>query len=189
MLEDRVVILQSSGFLEEALCSAFEESGANVVRIRSAPGIYNVEFEKAITRYPHLDILVNDASYSSFPKICFDMGLIEHMLNQGNCKVISILPSFWVINELFEPELSSSLAGIIGFMKAAARKYAKAGVYCNLVMHGYIEGMGDIGKQESIPLGRFAKPEEIVNVILFLARNATYMTGQTINVDGGLSMV
>ena len=90
---------------------------------------------------------------------------------------------------------SSSKAGLIGFTKSIAKEFAAKGVRCNAVCPGFIDTAmtralkDDIKKnyQEQIPLKRFGLIEEVANVVLFLLSSASsYVTGETIKIDGGM---
>jgi 2-hydroxycyclohexanecarboxyl-CoA dehydrogenase len=99
---------------------------------------------------------------------------------------------------------SAAKAGVIGFTKAIARESARYRVRCNAVAPGPIETpllnaaaevLGEIGERlkqamvNSTALGRSGEPEEVAAAIAFLASDdASYVTGQTLNISGGLSM-
>ena len=99
---------------------------------------------------------------------------------------------------------SAAKAGVIGFTKAIAREAARYRVRCNAVAPGPIETpllnsaplmLGEIGERlkqamvNATALGRSGEPEEVAAAIVFLAsEDASYVTGQTLNVSGGLSM-
>jgi 2-hydroxycyclohexanecarboxyl-CoA dehydrogenase len=99
---------------------------------------------------------------------------------------------------------SAAKAGVIGFTKAIAREAARYRVRCNAVAPGPIETpllnsaplmLGEIGQRlkqamvNATALGRSGQPEEVAAAIAFLAgEDASYVTGQTLNVSGGLSM-
>ena len=92
---------------------------------------------------------------------------------------------------------AASKAGIIGFTKSVAREVAQRGITANAVAPGYVETeltgslpeevKGQIRSQ--VPMGRFGEAEEVAEVVAFLAgEGAGYVTGQTIAVDGGMTM-
>ena len=99
---------------------------------------------------------------------------------------------------------SAAKAGVIGFTKAIARESALYRVRCNAVAPGPIEtpllnsaplALGELGERlkqamvNATALGRSGQPEEVASAIAFLAcEDASYVTGQTLNVSGGLSM-
>ena len=99
---------------------------------------------------------------------------------------------------------SAAKAGVIGFTKAIARESARYGVRCNAVAPGPIETpllnsapaqLGDLGNRlkqgmiDATAMRRIGEPEEVAAAIVFLASDdASYVTGQTLNVSGGLSM-
>ncbi len=93
---------------------------------------------------------------------------------------------------------AASKAGIIGFSKSVAKELGSRNIRCNSIAPGFVETdmtsylkEGDASEKykSSIPLGRFAKGEDIANVTLFLASDmSSYVTGQTISVCGGLNI-
>ena len=90
---------------------------------------------------------------------------------------------------------AASKAGVIGLTKATAKELAARGVTCNAIAPGFIEtDMTEVLSDEvknqmlaSIPLKRFGNADEVAEVCVFLAKNR-YITGQVINVDGGMVM-
>lgn len=92
---------------------------------------------------------------------------------------------------------SASKAGLIGLTKTTAKEFAPRGITCNAVTPGLIQSdmteiLPDDLKQkylEKIALGRLGTPEDVANVVAFLASDdASYVTGQVIDIDGGLVM-
>ena len=92
---------------------------------------------------------------------------------------------------------SASKAGVIGLTKSVARELSSRGITCNAVAPGFIDTemtaqMTDKAKEAvktQIPLGRVGKVDDIAEVVTFLAsEKASYITGQVISVDGGMSI-
>ena len=92
---------------------------------------------------------------------------------------------------------SASKAGILGFTKSVAQELGSRSIRCNAIAPGFIEtemtGALDPdtvqGWRDSIPLKRGGTPNDVANLTLFLASDmSTYITGQVINVDGGMLM-
>jgi acetoacetyl-CoA reductase/3-oxoacyl-[acyl-carrier protein] reductase len=91
---------------------------------------------------------------------------------------------------------SASKGGMIAFTKTAALELAKSNITVNAVCPGFTETdmFAEVPEKvqeqikQRIPLGRFAKPEEIAKAVLFLVLDGDYVTGQQINVNGGAYM-
>ena len=92
---------------------------------------------------------------------------------------------------------AASKSGIIGLTKSVAKELAIKNITVNAIAPGYIEtdmtqDLSNVNKEQlinSIPLNRFGKPEDIASIVCFLLSDkAQYITGQTINVDGGMVM-
>ena len=123
--------------------------------------------------------------------------VIRYMGKQRGGKIISVASVVGQIGNIGQANYGASKAGIIGFTKTLAREFASRGIMVNAVAPGFIEtGMTRTlsekvreGFVSNIPLGRMGTPEEIAEAVLFLATDASnYITGQVINVNGGLYM-
>ena len=119
------------------------------------------------------------------------------MLRQKTGTILNITSISGIIGMGGQVNYSSSKAGMIGFTKALAKEMAKANITVNALALGFVETdmTGGLNPEfrtkalEQIPLGRFGKPEEMAEVALFmLSAKAGYMTGQVVQVDGGLAI-
>ncbi|HSJ38384.1 MAG TPA: 3-oxoacyl-[acyl-carrier-protein] reductase [Planococcus sp. (in: firmicutes)] len=121
----------------------------------------------------------------------------RQMMKQRSGRIVNIASIVGVMGNAGQANYVASKAGVIGLTKTTARELASRGITANAVAPGFIttdmtEGLNeDIQKtmMAQIPLGRFGKPEEVAKAALFLASDeASYMTGQTLHLDGGMVM-
>jgi len=117
------------------------------------------------------------------------------MLKQRSGSIINISSVVGVKGNAGQANYAASKAGIIGFTKSVALELGSRSIRCNAIAPGFIETeMTDVlpaetVKQwrEAIPLKRGGTPEDVANAVLFLASDlSTYITGQVLNVDGGM---
>ncbi|EOT42894.1 3-oxoacyl-[acyl-carrier-protein] reductase [Enterococcus columbae] len=121
--------------------------------------------------------------------------VLKPMLKARAGKIINISSVSGLMGNAGQANYAASKAGLVGFTKSVAREVAQRGITCNAIAPGFIqtdmtEVLADKLKEEvtkSIPLQRFGKAEEVAQAAIFLAEN-DYITGQVINVDGGLVM-
>ncbi len=119
------------------------------------------------------------------------------MMKQKHGAIINIASVVGVMGNAGQANYSASKAGLIGLTKTVAKEFAKKNIRCNAVAPGFIDSdmtakLSDEVKQSyfaAIPLAKFGKTEDIADVVAFLASDMSkYVTGQVINVDGGLVM-
>lgn len=173
--------------------------------------------KKAVEAFGSLDILVNNAGITKdglilrmkeedFDKV-IEVNLkgafncIRHatpiMMKQKSGKIINISSVVGVSGNAGQVNYSAAKAGIIGMTKSVARELASRGINVNAVAPGFIqtdmtEVLSDKVKENTlnnIPLKKFGTAQDVANLVSFLASpSADYITGQVINVDGGMVM-
>ncbi len=122
---------------------------------------------------------------------------IKNMVKNRNGRIINISSVSGLMGNPGQVNYSSSKSALNGFTKSLAKEVGSRNITVNSVAPGFIQTdmtsfLDDQSKDEiirNIPLGRFGNVEDISKVVMFLAsNNASYITGQTISVDGGLLM-
>ena len=127
--------------------------------------------------------------------------VLDSMIERRSGKIISISSDAGRVGSVGEAVYAGAKAGIIGFSKTLARELARYGINVNVVCPGptntplFQEMSGGNEKlaeslKHAIPLGRLGEPEDLAGAVAFLASDdASFMTGQTLSVSGGLTMV
>jgi len=171
----------------------------------------------AVEKLGGVDILVNNAGITrdnlllrmtedDFDKVInvnlksvfnYCKAILKPMLSQKYGRIVNISSVVGVIGNAGQTNYSSSKAGVIGFTKSLAKEVASRNITVNAIAPGFIETdmthkLNEAQKQalcSNIPMGRMGKPEDIAKVVGFLCSpEADYITGQVINVDGGMVM-
>ena len=121
--------------------------------------------------------------------------VIPTMMKKRSGKIINMTSVSGLTGNAGQANYSASKAGLIGLTKALARELAPRKITCNAVAPGFVETdmtaafRDNAELEKSIPLGRFARAEEVAEVVKFLASPAAdYITGEVIRVDGGLAI-
>ena len=173
--------------------------------------------EEAHKEFGHIDILVNNAGITrdgllmrmkdeDFDAV-IDINLkgvylvtkavSKIMMKQRSGHIINMTSVVGVMGNAGQTNYAASKAGVIGFTKSCAKELASRGITVNAIAPGFINtDMTDVLPEKvkeamvtEIPLGRMADAEEVATVVTFLASDfANYITGQVINVDGGMVM-
>lgn len=173
--------------------------------------------ESAIKEFGKIDVLVNNAGITKdmllarmkeedFKQVIdvnlvgtFNMtkNVISYMMKARNGRIINISSVVGIAGNAGQTNYSASKAGIIGFTKSLAKEIASRNILVNAVAPGFIEtNMTDVLKDDvkqeiakNIPLKRMGTTQDVANVVKFLASDdSSYITGQVINVDGGMLM-
>ncbi|MBC7189424.1 3-oxoacyl-ACP reductase FabG, partial [Candidatus Aerophobetes bacterium] len=173
---------------------------------------------KVIDKFSRIDILVNNAGITrdrlvlrmkeeDWDKVieinlkgAFNLikAVSPFMIRQRGGRIVNISSVIGLRGNSGQANYAASKAGLIGLTKSCAREFAQRGITVNAVAPGFIktkmtEKLLEEGKQSSllsqIPLGRVGEPEEVASLVTFLcSEEASYITGEVIRIDGGLSM-
>jgi len=174
--------------------------------------------EQTLSSFGHIDILVNNAGITRdgllmrMSESDWDLVLninlkgafictqavLRHMIRQRWGRIVNIASVVGLTGNAGQANYAASKAGLIGLAKTTAREVASRGITVNAVAPGFIDtGMtqklSENVKQEflkQIPLGYFGLPKDVAYAVAFLvSEEAHYITGQVINVNGGMAMI
>lgn len=121
----------------------------------------------------------------------------KYMLKKRSGRIVNITSVVGLMGNAGQSNYAASKAGVVGFTKSIAKEFASRGLTVNAVAPGFIESdMTDVLSDDvkemyskAIPLGKMGKPEDVANAVKFLCSDMSkYITGQVIQVDGGMLM-
>ena len=171
--------------------------------------------QRALDEFGKVDILVNNAGITRdalIPRMSeqdWDLVIATNLKGTFNCtkavtrpmlkqrsgKIVNITSVMGIIGNIGQANYSASKAGIIGLTKTTAKELGSRGINVNAVAPGFIQTAMTDGLSESvrrniagmIPLSTLGTPEDVAKLVLFLCSDdSDYITGQVINVDGGM---
>jgi acetoacetyl-CoA reductase len=172
--------------------------------------------DEAVERFGHIDILVNNAGINSdamlhklgvedWDKVvqldlngCFYTvhAALPHMMEQESGRIINMSSFVGEAGNMGQANYAAAKSGLLGFTKTAALELARHNITVNAVSPGFIETdmVRAIPEEtqekilKTIPLGRFGKPEDIAKAVRYIVEDGDYMTGNTLDVNGGVYM-
>ena len=170
--------------------------------------------DQAIEEYGRIDVLVNNAginidrtlknlSVDDWDKVIqVDLNsafytvhaVLPHMTEQGGGKIINMSSFVGEAGNIGQANYSAAKAGLLGFTKTAAKELARSGITVNAICPGFIETdmVASIPEDardkllKTVPLGRFGQPEEIARAVCYLVEDGDYITGQSLDINGGV---
>jgi NAD(P)-dependent dehydrogenase (short-subunit alcohol dehydrogenase family) len=175
--------------------------------------------QEAVERLGHLDVLVANAGIAEQKGPVHEMDLaawqrvididltgvaicnkyaVSQMLENGSGSIINMASILGQVGQANSTAYSAAKAGVINFTRSAALTYAQRNIRINCVAPGYVQtpllaALPDETRSQMIsrtPMGRLASPEEIANIVVFLAsERSSIVTGACINADGGYTAV
>ncbi|MCJ7769672.1 MAG: 3-oxoacyl-[acyl-carrier-protein] reductase [Dehalococcoidales bacterium] len=192
-----------------------KQSQAVMADVSSASDVAKL-IETATATYDRIDILVNNAginrdqllvrmSDDDWDKVInIDLksvflctrAVLRPMIKQRWGRIISLSSIVGLIGNAGQANYASAKAGIIGFTRSVAREVASRGITANAVAPGFIDTemtqqLSQNQRQEliaRIPSGRLGSPEDVAAAVCFLAsEEASYITGQVLTIDGGMT--
>lgn len=213
-----VVNYASSSQAAEAVVAEIQQIGSEAIALKADVGKadqVDALFSTVMEKWGQIDVLVNNAGITRDGlmlrmkledwQAVVDLNLTgvflctkaasKIMLKQRSGRIINLTSVVGEMGNAGQVNYSAAKAGVIGLTKATAKELASRGITVNAVAPGFIatDMTADLKGDEilkAIPLGRYGQPEEVAGLIRFLAADAAaaYVTGQVINVDGGMVM-
>lgn len=208
--EDKAIELENE--LKELGVEVLRVKG-DISKLADVENLINQAKEK----FGHIDIMVNNAGITKDTLLLrmkeedFDSVIDVNLKGVFNClktitpimvkqrsgKIVNLSSVVGIIGNAGQVNYAASKAGVIGMTKSLAKEIGARGITVNAVAPGFIatdmtDGLGDKLKEEAkngIPLRRLGTPEDVAEVVAFLSsESSNYITGQVINVDGGMVM-
>jgi NAD(P)-dependent dehydrogenase (short-subunit alcohol dehydrogenase family) len=170
--------------------------------------------EQTLEKFGRIDVLVNNAGITrdkSMKKLsaedwdtviqtnlnsCFYTvkAALNQFTEQGSGKIVNISSFVGQTGNFGQTNYAAAKAGIIGFTKAAAKELARYNVCVNAICPGFMETdmFADVSEEvqeqikSNIPLARLGQPDEVARAVRYLVQDGDYITGQTLNVNGGV---
>ena len=210
------VNLEGAEKTAEELKEKGNKASAIKIDVSNASNVHSV-FDFILKEYKPVDIVVNNAGITRdgllvrMKEADWDLVLninlkgsflcsqqaAKQMMKQKSGAIVNIASIVGVMGNFGQANYSASKAGLIGFTKTLAREMAPRGIRANAIAPGFIDTeMTRVLEEpvrekliEQIPLARLGQPEDVASCVSFLvSEKASYITGQVININGGMLM-
>jgi len=215
-----VAVYQQNKTMVDELAQEIEPLGRVCLAVKADVAVeddVNALVEQTMSQFGRVDILINNAGITKDGLIMrmksedwhhvlnvnlsgmfyATKAVTKPMFKQRSGKIVFVTSIIGAIGNAGQANYSAAKAGVIGFMKSAAKEFASRNIQVNAVAPGFIDT--DMTKKlpddvkatymEQIPLKRFGRVEDVAEVVRFLSsEKADYITGQVIHVNGGLYM-
>lgn len=212
------IVLNYRSTVPDELIKEIEDCGVKCLAVQCDVSDFAQSEElvkKAAEECGSIDVLVNNAGITRDTLLMrmkeeeFDavietnlkgtFNMVKHvsklMLKQRSGSIINMSSVVGLMGNIGQVNYAASKAGVIGLTKSVARELASRGITCNAIAPGFIKTsmtdvLSDAVKENilnNVPLKRLGEPEEVAELAVFLAKT-NYITGQVINVDGGMVM-
>ncbi len=201
---EKVAEIESNGV--KCICvsgdiSSFEDAGRMIAEVNEIFGSIDILVNNAGITQDKLLLRMKPEEFDA----CIDINLkgtfnmtqqvLKQMMKQRSGAIINMASVIGQIGNVGQSNYAASKAGVIGFTKSVAREVAPRGITCNALAPGFIstemtDQLSDKIKEQiegQIPLKRYGSVEDVAKAAVFLAQSP-YLTGQVINVDGGMVM-
>lgn len=212
------IVLNYRSNLPSELPGEIEQYGVQCLPVCADVSVFEQAkhlIDEAVGRFQSVDVLVNNAGITR-DTLLLRMGeedydavmntnmkgtfnttrhVIGLMLKQRSGAIINLSSVVGEVGNVGQANYAASKAAVIGFTKATAKEVAARGVTCNAIAPGFIEtdmtaALSDKIREQMqgmIPLKKFGAADDVAKTAVFLAENR-YITGQVVNVDGGMVM-
>lgn len=201
---DKIAEIESYGVRCTSICgdiSSFEEAGKMIKECEETLDSIDILINNAGITKDQLLLRMKPEDFDAVMDInlkgTFNMTqqVLKKMMKKRAGAIINLSSVVGLIGNVGQSNYAASKAGVIGFTKAVAREVAPRGITCNAIAPGFIktdmtDELNDKVKEQmegQIPLKCFGSVDDVANAALFLAKNK-YITGQVLNVDGGMVM-